>query len=65
MLDIKAETENRQTHTRISAQALSDLVHRIGGEGDHFLVIQRVPAGASGSSAESRWEERPAGGGAR
>ncbi|MCX4535519.1 hypothetical protein OHA79_15890 [Streptomyces sp. NBC_00841] len=43
MLDIKAETENRQTHTRISAQALSDLVHRIGGEGDHFLVVQRVP----------------------
>ncbi|WP_327246757.1 DUF6891 domain-containing protein [Streptomyces sp. NBC_01320] len=43
MLDIKVETENRQTYTRISAQALSDLVHRIGGEDDHFLVIQRVP----------------------
>lgn len=25
MLDIKAETENWQTHSRISAQALSDL----------------------------------------
>ncbi|WP_392669987.1 DUF6891 domain-containing protein [Streptomyces sp. LN785] len=43
MLDIKVKTENRQTHTRISAQELSDLVHRIGGEADRFLVVQRVP----------------------
>ncbi|MEU3652758.1 helix-hairpin-helix domain-containing protein [Streptomyces sp. NPDC032161] len=43
MLDIKVETENRQNHTRVSEQALSDLVHRIGGEDDHFLVVQRIP----------------------
>ncbi|MEU0832531.1 hypothetical protein [Streptomyces sp. NPDC005969] len=45
MLDVKVETENRQTHTRISTQAPSDLVHRIGGEGDRFLVVQRWPSG--------------------
>lgn len=43
MLDIKVETENWQTHTRVSERALSDLVHRIGGADDHFLVVQRIP----------------------
>ncbi|WP_405711978.1 MULTISPECIES: DUF6891 domain-containing protein [unclassified Streptomyces] len=43
MLDIKVETENSETHTRISDRALSDLVHRIGMKGDRFLVVQRVP----------------------
>ncbi|MEV5689082.1 MULTISPECIES: DUF6891 domain-containing protein [unclassified Streptomyces] len=43
MLDIKVETENSETHTRISPDALSDLVHRIGGRKDRFLVVQRVP----------------------
>ncbi|MFD5079320.1 DUF6891 domain-containing protein [Streptomyces sp. NPDC058371] len=42
-LAIKVETENWQTHARISAERLRDLVHRIGGEGDHYLVVQRVP----------------------
>ncbi|MEV5204043.1 hypothetical protein [Streptomyces sp. NPDC053720] len=43
MLDIKVETENSETYTRISDRALSDLVHRIGLKGDRFLVVQRVP----------------------
>ncbi|WP_329339924.1 hypothetical protein OG866_31450 [Streptomyces sp. NBC_00663] len=43
LLAIKAETENRQTHTRISAVRLRELVHRIGGADDHFLIVQRIP----------------------
>ncbi|MEE1767304.1 hypothetical protein PUR34_03710 [Streptomyces sp. JV185] len=43
MLDIKVETENSETYTRISERALSDLVHRIGMKGDRFLVVQRIP----------------------
>lgn len=43
MLEIKAATEDQQTHTRVSDQELSALVHRIGGAGDHFLVVQRIP----------------------
>ncbi|WP_326765204.1 hypothetical protein OG978_12005 [Streptomyces sp. NBC_01591] len=43
MLDIKVETENSETHTRISDRTLSDLVHRIGMKGDRFLVVQRIP----------------------
>ncbi|NUS77751.1 MAG: hypothetical protein HOV70_16330 [Streptomyces sp.] len=43
LLAIKVETENRQTHTRISAPRLRELVHRIGGAGDHFLIVQRIP----------------------
>ncbi|KKD08283.1 DUF6891 domain-containing protein [Streptomyces sp. WM6386] len=42
-LDIKVETENYETHTRISAARLRELVHRIGGSGDHFLIAQRIP----------------------
>ncbi|WP_329248258.1 hypothetical protein OG223_15930 [Streptomyces sp. NBC_01478] len=42
-LDIKVETENRQTHTRISALRLRELVARIGGTGDRFLIVQRIP----------------------
>ena len=42
-LDIKVETENRQTHTRISALRLRELVARIGGAGDRFLIVQRIP----------------------
>ena len=42
-LDIKVETENWQTHTRISAPRLRELVARIGGAGDRFLVVQRIP----------------------
>ncbi|MFE9725109.1 DUF6891 domain-containing protein [Streptomyces sp. NPDC005794] len=43
MLDITVETENQQTHARITEQALRALVHRIGGERDRFLVVQRLP----------------------
>ncbi|MFF7336834.1 DUF6891 domain-containing protein [Streptomyces sp. NPDC008163] len=43
MLSVKVETENQQTHTRVSAGKLADLVHRIGARGDNFLVVQRIP----------------------
>ncbi|OKJ00136.1 hypothetical protein AMK18_15790 [Streptomyces sp. CB01249] len=43
MLSVKVETENQQTHTRVSAEELGDLVHRIGARGDNFLVVQRIP----------------------
>ncbi|RDI17128.1 DUF6891 domain-containing protein [Lentzea flaviverrucosa] len=43
MLEIKVETENGERHVRVSAEALAALVRRIGGEGDRFLVVQRVP----------------------
>ena len=42
-LDIKAETENWQTHTRIPADGLRALVARIGEPGDRFLVLKRIP----------------------
>ncbi|MFD7440871.1 DUF6891 domain-containing protein [Streptomyces sp. NPDC059909] len=43
MLAIKVKTENWQEHVRPTAQQLDELVHRIGGEGDKFLVVQRIP----------------------
>ncbi|MFE0824613.1 DUF6891 domain-containing protein [Streptomyces sp. NPDC058847] len=42
-LAVKAETENWQTHARIPASRLRELVARIGGTGDRFLVVQRIP----------------------
>jgi hypothetical protein len=42
-LAIKVETENWQKHARISAEQLRELVERIGGDGDHYLVVQRIP----------------------
>ncbi|MFD7278360.1 DUF6891 domain-containing protein [Streptomyces sp. NPDC059862] len=42
-LGIKVETENWQTHARLSAAQLRELVERIGGAGDRFLVVQRIP----------------------
>jgi len=42
-LDIKVETENGQTHSGVSALRLRELVARIGGVGDRFLVVQRIP----------------------
>lgn len=42
-LAISVRTESDQTYVRIPAERLRELVHRIGGEGDHFLVVQRVP----------------------
>ncbi|TXS48269.1 DUF6891 domain-containing protein [Streptomyces sp. t39] len=43
MLDIKVRTEDGKQHVRMSAEELAALVRRIGGRGDHFLVIQRIP----------------------
>ncbi|QFQ96733.1 hypothetical protein F9278_11420 [Streptomyces phaeolivaceus] len=42
-LAIKVETENRETHARITAERLRELVRRIGDHGDRFLVVQRIP----------------------
>lgn len=43
MLEILVETENGVRHLRPSAEELAGLVRRIGGHGDQFLVLQRVP----------------------
>ncbi|GHH28901.1 DUF6891 domain-containing protein [Lentzea cavernae] len=43
MLEIVVETENWERHVRASAEELAGLIRRIGGEGDRFLVVQRVP----------------------
>jgi hypothetical protein len=42
-LAVQAEGENGQTHTRVSAERLRELVRGIGGAGDHWLVLQRIP----------------------
>jgi hypothetical protein len=42
-LAVKVTTESGQTYARISARELRELVERIGGEDDHFLVVQRIP----------------------
>ncbi|WP_189781566.1 DUF6891 domain-containing protein [Streptomyces capitiformicae] len=42
-LAVKIETENWQKHARVSAERLRELVCRIGGDGDRFLVAQRIP----------------------
>ncbi|MFE7790520.1 DUF6891 domain-containing protein [Streptomyces sp. NPDC057460] len=43
MLEIVVKTENGERHVRVSAEELAGLVRRIGGDGDRFLVIQRIP----------------------
>ncbi|MGA5216104.1 DUF6891 domain-containing protein [Streptomyces cinereoruber] len=43
MLEIVVETENGERHVRVSAEELTGLVRRIGGEEDRFLVLQRIP----------------------
>ncbi len=43
MLKIVVKTENRERHVRVAADELAGLVRRIGGEGDRFMVVQRVP----------------------
>ncbi|MEW2806556.1 hypothetical protein AB0929_05425 [Streptomyces massasporeus] len=42
-LAVKVLTESGRTHARVSAGELRELVERIGGAGDHFLVVQRIP----------------------
>ncbi|MGW2563960.1 DUF6891 domain-containing protein [Streptomyces sp. NPDC001514] len=43
MPEIKVRTENGETHARVSAERLGELVARIGDEHDRFLVVQRIP----------------------
>ncbi|MFE4593270.1 DUF6891 domain-containing protein [Streptomyces laurentii] len=43
MFEIVVKTENRERHVRVSAEELAGLVRRVGGDGDRFLVIQRIP----------------------
>ncbi|REH20493.1 MULTISPECIES: DUF6891 domain-containing protein [unclassified Streptomyces] len=42
-LPLRVETESGQSHARIRAAELRELVLRIGHAGDHFLVVQRIP----------------------
>ncbi|MDQ1020129.1 DUF6891 domain-containing protein [Streptomyces afghaniensis] len=42
-LPVKVMTESGRTYARIPARRLGELVERIGGEDDHFLVVQRIP----------------------
>ncbi|WP_370409504.1 hypothetical protein [Streptomyces fradiae] len=43
MLEIVVKTENGERHVGVSAEELAALVRRIGGAGDRFLVVQRIP----------------------
>ncbi|MQY10809.1 hypothetical protein SRB5_09220 [Streptomyces sp. RB5] len=43
MLEITVTTENGERHVRVSAEELAGLVRRIGGPGDAFLVLERIP----------------------
>ncbi|MFF1954533.1 DUF6891 domain-containing protein, partial [Kitasatospora herbaricolor] len=43
MLKIVVETENGERHVGVPAEELAGLVRRIGGDGDRFLVVQRIP----------------------
>ncbi|MBG6134002.1 DUF6891 domain-containing protein [Longispora fulva] len=43
MLEIVVETESGDRHVRPSAAAVAELIRRIGGSGDRFLVAQRIP----------------------
>ncbi|XMN04750.1 DUF6891 domain-containing protein [Streptomyces griseobrunneus] len=43
MLEIVVKTEKWERYVRVSAEELAGLVRRIGGHGDRFLVVQRIP----------------------
>ncbi|MFD3553438.1 DUF6891 domain-containing protein [Streptomyces goshikiensis] len=43
MFEIMVKTENAERHVRVSDEELAVLVRRIGGDGDRFLVVQRIP----------------------
>ncbi|MEU6716511.1 hypothetical protein ABZ897_34025 [Nonomuraea sp. NPDC046802] len=43
MLEITVATEQGRRHVRLTARQLAGLVARIGGAGDRFLVVQRIP----------------------
>ncbi|MFD4943219.1 DUF6891 domain-containing protein [Streptomyces sp. NPDC058239] len=43
MLEIVVKTENWERHVRVSGGELAGLVRRLGGDGDRFVVAQRIP----------------------
>lgn len=43
MLGIAVETENGERHVRVSTGELARLVRRVGGDGDRFLLVRRIP----------------------
>lgn len=43
MLAIRIETERGESYERPALAALSELVGRIGADGDHFVVVGRIP----------------------
>ncbi|MFE9428633.1 DUF6891 domain-containing protein [Kitasatospora sp. NPDC006697] len=43
MLEISVQTERQERHPRVSVGELTELVRRIGGRGDRFLVLERLP----------------------
>ncbi|MEU1086032.1 hypothetical protein ABZ401_04225 [Streptomyces sp. NPDC005892] len=43
MLAIVVKTENSERHVPVHAEDLARLVRRIGGDGDRFLVVSRIP----------------------
>ncbi|MBB1259370.1 DUF6891 domain-containing protein [Streptomyces alkaliterrae] len=43
MFEIVVCTENGERHVRVAAGELAGLVGRVGGAGDRFLVVQRIP----------------------
>ncbi|MFF4298443.1 DUF6891 domain-containing protein [Streptomyces vinaceus] len=43
MLEIVVQAENGERRVRVAAGELAGLVRRIGGGGDRFLVLQRIP----------------------
>ncbi|WP_380280781.1 hypothetical protein [Kitasatospora purpeofusca] len=43
MLEITVRTEDDASHPRVSAEALAELVRRIGERKDRFLVVERMP----------------------
>ncbi len=43
MLEITVRTENGERHVRVPLGELAALVHGLGGPGNRFLVLQRIP----------------------
>ncbi len=43
MLEITVRTERGERHVRPTAEEFAGLVRRIGGRGDNYLVVQRIP----------------------
>ncbi|UQX00866.1 hypothetical protein [Streptomyces sp. RerS4] len=42
-ISIRIETERGERHDRPTLAKLSELVERVGGDGDHFVVVSRLP----------------------